>query len=86
MTIKYKPTWGAPAHVLNEVHENAVKRLGGEDAKNLDLSIDKLTGIRNMGDKGALEVLARLGLFLNNELDEFNKLSNRLPASNKKGH
>lgn len=73
----YRPHWSGivKPHDLNDVYDSAFNRLDDHERTELEASLARLLDIRNLGDRGANEVLAKLGLYLNGQTGEFTRLT-----------
>lgn len=60
MGLKYRQR----TDISNDVWRNAYDKLSEEDKSNMDRSLQQLMLIRNLGETGAKELLARLGMHL----------------------
>lgn len=72
----YKPRWAGivKPHEHNDIYQRAKERLSDDDAQEINLSVGTLTTIQNLGESSAREALAKLGLFLNGQTQDFTRL------------
>lgn len=73
----YKPQWSGivKPHDFNEVYEGGLMRLSEKDRMEIEMAQNRLLEIKNLGERGASEVLAKLGMFLNGQTKEFIRLT-----------
>jgi len=72
----YSPQWAGlvKPHQHNDIYQRAKEKLSDDDAEEINLMVGALTTIKNLGDAGAHEALAKLGLFLNGQTQDFTRL------------
>jgi hypothetical protein len=72
----YSPQWAGlvKPHEHNDIYQRAKERLFEGDKQEINLAVGALTTIKNLGDAGAHEALAKLGLFLSGQTQDFTRL------------